>query len=293
MFIDYKQTGLFILVIIVSSRCYSMTTVMRLLSFSKQVVPHVQRSQLLSGLANYHTLGIQRRKDTPFTLYKNDNLQLRHFHATGHSPLVGCNDYKYTLLKNGIDHISSGLKLSDGRSSLHCAVERCSLAAVKLCLESGLDIGAEDKRGFQPIHFASQGKSLEVLRYLLDQVADYEAQTKEEKTPVLLAAMCGNVQFMKELLERGANKNVVSSDKRSLFHEAASSNSVACVEACFSLGLDPEVEDSQGWRPLHCAVYYGAHDTVEYLLKKNVCRDPKTKDGLAPMELGNIPYKEG
>jgi hypothetical protein len=77
-------------------------------------------------------------------------------------------------------------------------------SVLRLLLEHGADINAQDEDGRAPLHWASYHGALEVVRLLLEHGADVEAKTKSGKTALQEAAKRGHGKVMELLRELGA-----------------------------------------------------------------------------------------
>jgi ankyrin repeat protein len=61
------------------------------------------------------------------------------------------------------------------------------LEAVKLCVDLGLDVNAENSMGLRAMHGAANRGSDAIIQYLYEQGADLEAADKEGRTPMTWA----------------------------------------------------------------------------------------------------------
>lgn len=75
------------------------------------------------------------------------------------------------------------------------------LEAVKLCVDLGLDVNAQNDMGLRAIHGAANRGSDDIIRYLHEQGADLAAQDNEGRTPMTWAEgvfLATNAPFAKE-----------------------------------------------------------------------------------------------
>lgn len=49
--------------------------------------------------------------------------------------------------------------------------------------------------------------------------------------------------------------------------------------------MNINVQDYQGWTPLHCAAYLGDSNTVRYLLRNGASMDIRDSNGKIPIEI--------
>ena len=94
------------------------------------------------------------------------------------------------------------------RCPLHAAV--CydeNYAVVKLLLDCGADVNAEDGGRMRPLHIACNNDAIQVAKLLLDSGADVDA-VSNFGTALYLACEGGNEEIVQLLLGRGANVNL-------------------------------------------------------------------------------------
>jgi ankyrin repeat protein len=66
--------------------------------------------------------------------------------------------------------------------------EKDAIEAIKLCLESGLDINASTNTGETALHAAVSGRGAEsIVRFLVEHGADLKARNKQGRTPLEVA----------------------------------------------------------------------------------------------------------
>ncbi|MBI5387647.1 MAG: ankyrin repeat domain-containing protein [Verrucomicrobia bacterium] len=102
--------------------------------------------------------------------------------------------------------------------------------------------------------------------------------------PVLLASAANQLGTVKALLAAGAKVNVKSSDGYSPLHYAVFSRSLPFVQAVLAHSPDTEIRDRQGYTPLTRAVEAGDVSICEALLKAGA--NPKATDrgdGMTPL----------
>ncbi|KAJ8668409.1 hypothetical protein QAD02_010072 [Eretmocerus hayati] len=150
-----------------------------------------------------------------------------------------------------------------------------------------------------PLHLAVQSRSLEIAKILLDKGADVNAKSLNGDTPLTLAAKTGNLALIDLLLsyDVGHEKDDFN---LSHFHIACMRNRVDIVRKLVSINqwmyLNEFVDENsivcQDYSPLHCAVYFGCVETVEYLLKCKANMMAKNSHGLTPLHLADLQRNE-
>lgn len=122
---------------------------------------------------------------------------------------------------------------------------------------------------------------------LLDAGADASGLCHALDTPILdVALRRGDKAMATLLLGRGARLDQRDMDGRTRLHRSASGGDASEeLVLLLELGADPNVQDGQGWAPLHFAAAYGYVENVAALL--GVGADPalRTSHRLLPLDL--------
>jgi ankyrin repeat protein len=104
---------------------------------------------------------------------------------------------------------SVGTRLGDLNDDMHVYYESTGRSVdpeiVKLLIEKGADVNAEDGLGQTVLMGAAKGKHPEVLRILIDRGAEVNLKDKEGHTALMHAARLGTLSGVKLLVERGAD----------------------------------------------------------------------------------------
>ena len=58
---------------------------------------------------------------------------------------------------------------------------------VKVLLDAGAKIDAQDKNGWQPIHYAADGVNVSLVKFLIESGADINAPSIDGSTPLQIA----------------------------------------------------------------------------------------------------------
>jgi ankyrin repeat protein len=83
--------------------------------------------------------------------------------------------------------------------ALHAAVAGRSFEAVRLLVEAGAPVNAQQQGGFAPLHEAANRNDAELASYLLAHGADPRLQNDEGKSAIGLAAEKGSIELLKIL----------------------------------------------------------------------------------------------
>ena len=85
------------------------------------------------------------------------------------------------------------------------------MEVIKLLVENGADINAQDAGGLAPLHLAanvSKGESLEPLKYLISRKADLDIRDNNGNTPLFSAIAADNNEAIRLLINAGANPKI-------------------------------------------------------------------------------------
>lgn len=147
-----------------------------------------------------------------------------------------------------------------GFTALQLAAHENHWVAFDLLLIGGGDINAWSKDGETLLHEqARKATSPSIAAKLLDQGANLEARTSQGYTALQCAATAGNRVLFMFLIERGARIDVETAKGESILHITPPIDD-DCLEILtlgLEYGLDVAAQSSQGWMPLHQAVYVG------------------------------------
>ena len=130
-------------------------------------------------------------------------------------------DVARLLLERGADvnaRTEQGNHDLEGGTPLHTAADYGRVEVVRVLLEHGANVGAEDNKGRTPLHDAAEYRiiknlekvedyasgKVEVVRVLLEHGANVGAKDNEGETAFQMASAVGYDEMMKLLLEHGA-----------------------------------------------------------------------------------------
>ncbi|RDW65815.1 ankyrin repeat domain-containing protein [Aspergillus mulundensis] len=167
------------------------------------------------------------------------------------------------LLVNADTHLT----MADSRSALHCAAEGGHTEVVKLFIDVGFDVNAEDRWGRTVIHFAARGGDVPTLRLLLDAGAQPNQPFGLEDywPPLVMAARYGHREVAQILINKGADVNGTPPFTHHALAEAALYGHEDMVALLFANGASAHVLSYFGQTALYCAIK-GGHVAVASLL---------------------------
>ena len=129
---------------------------------------------------------------------------------------------------------------ADGKNALHLACQGGHLnvvCALGDCLSEHL-LEACDNEGNRPLHVACESNSADIVKLLVEMKADTTARNQRDEVPLLIAARERNVDIGKLLVT----------------------------------GVDlASIKDSNGFNPLHNAVYHKEKGMIEFICQRYLC----------------------
>ena len=109
------------------------------------------------------------------------------------------------LIENGADIKAQDTVLS--RSVIHFAAESGNIDCIKYLTEKGADLLDRDTFGATPLHYAARNNKLEVVKFLVDKKVDYTAKDARGWTAMHYASDGGSIDVVRYLLAKGLNIN--------------------------------------------------------------------------------------
>ncbi|KAJ6152950.1 hypothetical protein N7497_007269 [Penicillium chrysogenum] len=147
-----------------------------------------------------------------------------------------------------------------GPTALQYAAWKGHWTAFDLLVIGGADINVWNKQGETLLHEqARYSKSTSIASKLLDGGANIEARTSQGYTPLQCAAVGLNKTMFNFLLDRDAKIDVETAKGETLLHitPPANQDCLDILKTALKEGMSVSATSSQGWTPLHQAVYTG------------------------------------
>jgi ankyrin repeat protein len=140
---------------------------------------------------------------------------------------------------------------------LHLASSQWDVEAATLLVERGANVQVQNNNGQTPLHLASEHGVHDTMRLLLDGGADMDAEDNNHSTPLHLASQW-NVEAAKLFIERGANVHVRNKGQTSL-HLASERRYHNFMRLLLDRGADMDAQDNNLSTPWRLARIYGAN----------------------------------
>lgn len=172
-----------------------------------------------------------------------------------------------------------------GVTPLHWAAAQGHSEIVKILIQKGVDVNANQFRGRTPLHMAVRSGHTDTARMLIQKGAALNVQDdRGGATPLHLAAGSGNVKAVELLLSENADVNLRMHDGRSAFRLAVESGDIDAVTLLLSQVDDVSEKDLHyGMTPLHRASIDGYKDVTECLLERGVDVNARDDAGRTPL----------
>lgn len=183
-----------------------------------------------------------------------------------------------------------------GRTPLMVAAATTdAFESVKLLLDKGADVNAQDRQGHTALTTAAKVNNERAVKLLLERGAniDAKANSGDDTTVLMGAALNGNAELVKFLLDRKADVRAVSGEfsgtvkkgkvafgNASVLHFGVISGSVQTVKLLLDAGAPVNARDVRGMTPLVFAVSTDRPNSeiIQLLLSKGADPSIQTND---------------
>ncbi|XP_048123406.1 protein phosphatase 1 regulatory subunit 12A isoform X10 [Alosa alosa] len=183
----------------------------------------------------------------------------------------------------------------DGLTALHQACIDDNVDMVTFLVEHGAGINQPDNEGWIPLHAAASCGYVDIAEYLISKGASVGVVNSEGETPLDIA----EEEAMEELLQNEINRQGVDieaarkeeerimlrdarqwlnsgqiNDVRhaksggTAMHVAAAKGYTEVLKLLIQAGYDVNIEDYDGWSPLHAAAHWGKEEACRILVEQ-------------------------
>uniref|UniRef100_A0A1A8BMM6 Protein phosphatase 1 regulatory subunit 16A n=2 Tax=Nothobranchius kadleci TaxID=1051664 RepID=A0A1A8BMM6_NOTKA len=215
------------------------------------------------------------------------------------------------LLRN---NVSPDLCNEDGLTALHqCCIDNYE-EMVKILLDRGANVNAQDNELWTPLHAAATCGHAGLVKILITHGADLLAVNSDGNMPydlceddptldIIETAMANRgitqeminetrasterrmIEDIQELLRRGEEVNQQDCQGAALLHIAAANGYVQAAELLLEGGARMDLRDFDGWQPLHAAACWGQMHVAELLASHGASLNAKTFLEETPIDL--------
>ena len=165
-----------------------------------------------------------------------------------------------------VDFFATVCSESVAGMALYCGQCHCHKAArLRVLLQHGVNVNAQDKYGKTPLHWAAENGNTAAVEVLLMAGANVNLEKLYGATPLHRAAWKGHQEVAQRLIDGGAYVNLQTEDGSTPLHRAAMEGRKEVAQLLIDRGANVHLQDKNGRTPLQHAVDYGHDDIVELL----------------------------
>ena len=166
--------------------------------------------------------------------------------------------------------IDIDLRNNKGFSALLQAAKCGRQECIEYLLEQGASLDITDfdtgKNIFHWTCYNNHCKCMEILQDYADENRINQSDDDDVK-PIHYASRNGCTYCVESCLNAGANVNALSNDNSTAAVFACLYGNVNVLEVLIASGADINIKTNKGGNGLHCAIFGGHHDVVQYLLE--------------------------
>ena len=160
------------------------------------------------------------------------------------------------------------------------------LGIVRLLHEHGVSVDGSGENDLLPL--AVRNGRADVVEYLIEQGANPMMRVGWGwETLLHMAVESESIATIQALLNRGLDPNAIDGLRMTALHAASQRGATECVRALLLAGARTDVQDYQGWTPLHHAAVPLFRDTssvIRLLVKNGAAKAAKDFSGRTPLE---------
>lgn len=183
----------------------------------------------------------------------------------------------------------SNLHMKGQSTMLHYACRHGDLDLMDALLDKGFDINAHDNFGYTPLHLACISNHVTIVKKLLQARANIDDTDQYGWTALHHACSgSGNIECIRELLTAGISTDIQNNSKQTALHIACNKQKEDYVKELLNFNCDPakaNLQDHEGYTPLHVSVLRRDVSLVKLLLAHNVSFDIPDIYGQTPLYL--------
>ncbi|EON62878.1 hypothetical protein W97_02103 [Coniosporium apollinis CBS 100218] len=186
------------------------------------------------------------------------------------------------LLQEGVDPNAQSGRLQ--RNALHQTALHNRAECVRLLVDNGALVDAEEGKGDTALHLATWKGHAEVVDALLTHGADIDRLSgRDGNTPLWCAISKGDSALTELFLDRGADPDIRSSTDLLPLHHAAVSGQDKLCKLLAEHGADIHCRDGEGNTPLHYAATTGQKSVISVLLHEGARHSDVQNQGLSAL----------
>lgn len=184
----------------------------------------------------------------------------------------------------GAETATASADSEDSMRRAMMAAKSGDIEALKLLLQSGIDINSTDGNGLTLAYTAAFTGNKDTLQYLAGAKADLMQACLAGFTPTFVAAFRGHSDVLAILVGEGVDMNTADSRRWTPTFAAAQQGHPRAVQILAAAGADVNLTTTKGFSPLFTASFHGHDETVRVLAQLKADLNSTTADcGFTPV----------
>jgi ankyrin repeat protein len=155
-------------------------------------------------------------------------------------------------------------------TALICAASKGHYEAVRLLVEGGANINAQQNGGWAALHYALHNKDEGMFRLLLQHSADTNIATTTGRRPLHFAALRGLTAQAEDLLGRGAHMDPTDRHGLTPLLLAVQAGNLETVQLLVNRGARTDITDTRRQTLLNVAYNSGRRDVHAWLAQRRI-----------------------
>lgn len=203
------------------------------------------------------------------------------------------------ILKNEPSIVSESTSIDETPLTLlirwyseNIATKKQYINALKLLLDYGADVNANNCCGSNPLHLAVLSGHIDIVKILISNNADINISDGFlGQTTLGCAVSSGNIDMAKFLIENGVDIHAVDDFGQTALHSVVESDEkIEFTKLLIACGANLDALDGFGNTAIHNSCYENAQITTMFLIENGADVYMQNEKGLIPMDAA---YKEG
>ncbi|KAG8199145.1 hypothetical protein JTE90_015980 [Oedothorax gibbosus] len=176
--------------------------------------------------------------------------------------------------------------VEEGDTAMHIATRRKNGELLRLLLNSGGNVDAQNNEGQTPLHIACSHGDVEILKVFFQFRANANINDNEDRTPLHLAAEKGYSTIVETLADKfKASIFKRTKDGRTLMHIASESGHQETALVFLKKGVPLHMSNKTGTKAIHTAAAHGFVEVIRNLLDKGENVDATTPENFTALHL--------